>query len=1197
MKRNLFALLILGLQLASAADFAVSYARQLQAQREENWLARELRIYRAFPHLDRANRLIAAGQLSDARTELERTLIIDPQDLRTRLELAMLLHRTRNYREELRQCNLILTEKPGNVPALLYQGLALEALNRTAPAIGAFRTAAASSEIQPDDRTFALDNLADLYYRNGDYTRSLETLQQLARTRNTFDVHYRTAETLLAMKDKAGAQQAFRAARAVAKTPAEIFHASRGMADLAIAREDWRAADSGLTSLVKQSPRNPSYMAEKAEISYQSGDYQQADLWARLALKVGGLPAEQKLHMLRLVTEIARKIHDWPEVRQSLLDALESAPNDQGILRALAQGAWTHKDLAEAVKWGGTLAAASNLPADREFLANALIAEGRYRESIPLLEKLLAESNQPRLALSLASALEHAGRDAEAAAVYDAHPSPAFAFRAALIYDRLGQEDKEFDRLNTALAGGLGAVESRAASQMRGFILLRRGQLEPARQDLIAAAQSGKPGIELLTALAQFNLKLSNFGDAAQYARRAIALKDDTYLERVLAEAEVGSGHVDRALVIYRSLAAHGNDRPFQTEMFSTIGNLEAQRQHLDVAANAYTAAFTRGGSVDWKLLQQAVQAWDLAGNGQKAEQSANRFLSLANVPADQKAAMEEQLGYIEIKLANHKKAVEYLTAAQNHGRDSAALHADLGFTLMRLEQWEPALDQLKLAVAQEPASKTNYSIAIAYEKLGKPGLAIPYLKSALAREPGATGWKQLGYLYFAEKQYGPAADAWAQAIALQPDPEIAFPMARALRLAGRLDQAAAALARVPQSKTADYYDERAALETAQGHLEAAIADARRANELAPTAARAFDLGSLALKLKRTREAAGYLEAAYDADPQNIQYAEALAYAYLDLKRDAEAVRLFEQVVKQDPNAARVFADLGYAQMRLARNSQATESFKRAIDYARLPGSTGDTYPLRAEVSHLSDPLSLTIYQSYSAGTRGALSEGGVIPSQGGAVIAWTPPVIGLRDDRVFQVFARTLFSENPHSLAVDANSLEASAGVRYKPFAQENIDFSFERLFRAGDNALNAWLFQAEAAWARGTSLRPGERHWNYTMFYGDAARFFNRDSFNAFYGEAREGVSFNLGNRAVLTPHVVADFRLENPERYIGSYAEAGGGVSLRILAGESQYRIHRMEYEFLLQYKAGSFLHTPLGMTARSFDGLVLSGVARF
>ena len=300
MKCSAVVVSLLTLQSAVAADLGVAYARQMQVRRAESWLSAQLRIYRTFPHLDRANRLIESGNLTEAKVELERALAIDPHELRIRLELAMLLHRTKNYREELRQCDLMLADSPRNVPALLYKGLSLDAVHRTAPAIEAFRDASTSPEIRAEDLAFAQHSLADLYFRNGDYAQSLAVLQQLVSTENSFDVHYRRAEAMLAAGDMAGAQAELGAARKVAKTTEEIYHSSRGLADLAIAQKDWKAADSGLTALINQNPTNSSYMAEKAEVAYQSREYQQADLWARLALKVG-LPAEQKAQMLRLL--------------------------------------------------------------------------------------------------------------------------------------------------------------------------------------------------------------------------------------------------------------------------------------------------------------------------------------------------------------------------------------------------------------------------------------------------------------------------------------------------------------------------------------------------------------------------------------------------------------------------------------------------------------------------------------------------------------------------------------------------------------------------------------------------------------------------------------------------------------------------------------------------------------------------------
>src|SRR5437879_10683223 len=53
-------------------------------------LASELRELRAYPHLDRAYRLVARNQLQDARGEFERHLALDPDHVPARTAYVML---------------------------------------------------------------------------------------------------------------------------------------------------------------------------------------------------------------------------------------------------------------------------------------------------------------------------------------------------------------------------------------------------------------------------------------------------------------------------------------------------------------------------------------------------------------------------------------------------------------------------------------------------------------------------------------------------------------------------------------------------------------------------------------------------------------------------------------------------------------------------------------------------------------------------------------------------------------------------------------------------------------------------------------------------------------------------------------------------------------------------------------------------
>src|SRR5262245_8680760 len=99
------------------------YLNTLVVERTENWLQREIRTFRTFPHLDRAYRLMVENKLQEARSELERYLEIDPKDLQVRATFMVLRHRMKDYPGVVQQADLVLSTRQMFVPALLYRGL------------------------------------------------------------------------------------------------------------------------------------------------------------------------------------------------------------------------------------------------------------------------------------------------------------------------------------------------------------------------------------------------------------------------------------------------------------------------------------------------------------------------------------------------------------------------------------------------------------------------------------------------------------------------------------------------------------------------------------------------------------------------------------------------------------------------------------------------------------------------------------------------------------------------------------------------------------------------------------------------------------------------------------------------------------------------------------------------------------------
>jgi hypothetical protein len=212
--------------------------------------------------------------------------------------------------------------------------------------------------------------------------------------------------------------------------------------------------------------------------------------------------------------------------------------------------------------------------------------------------------------------------------------------------------------------------------------------------------------------------------------------------------------------------------------------------------------------------------------------------------------------------------------------------------------------------------------------------------------------------------------------------------------------------------------------------------------------------------------------------------------------------------------------------------------------------------------------------------------------------MAWIPPFIGLRDDRILQVIGRVSASlDQNNSFSFDEKSWQGAVGLRYKPFQSQNLSVGVERLFHIGRNAEDNWLFRAMYSWADGLDLKPGKSFWNYSFIYGEYDYFAAYNVRSTVYGEARQGITFNLQDKWLVSPHVVGDFRLVEPDRDQDSLAEMGAGVSLRYLLPAYDYEVSRSSIEFLLQYKYGTLFHSLSNDKNNNISSVFLTTIITF
>ena len=588
--------------------------------------------------------------------------------------------------------------------------------------------------------------------------------------------------------------------------------------------------------------------------------------------------------------------------------------------------------------------------------------------------------------------------------------------------------------------------------------------------------------------------------------------------------------------------------------------------------------------------------------------------LAIGVAEAQPRAEILERLGVASLQARNYADAVRYFREAIAAGRDHAQVRQSLGFALAALDRCGEAVDELETSIRQRPAARTYLYLARCYERLKKPGVAIYALQQGLMRVSELTSSEQkdayatLGYLYATEGQHAAAVDALQRALAIGEDPEIAVRLARAYRLNGnpvlaRDTLRAIAPSQLSRASQAMRLDELATLSRAEGRLRAGVEELQEAIALEPAAHRYYALGLAYRELDLPVQAVEQFERAQALDPDRIDYAIALGYAYKDAGRRRDAARVFESVVAREPDRFALYGELGYLYAALSDTPRAVAWFRKAIDNERgsVDGQPGELTRLQSEVARLTKRFDVSAFLTYrssarqpNAGATGPL--GGTLPSQSGVEVAYQPPVIGFRDERIFQVFGRLLWNFRASSLELDDDSVQAGIGVRYKPLRTQNVFLSVERLIAIGDRAQNDWLLRALYSWEHHPGGLPDRSAWNYATVFADAGYFAERSVW-AFYGEAREGITWRPFSRLLVTPHVVVDARYEDSRGPTDSFVEGGGGLSLRYLFNESPYEGYRSSAELLIHYKAGRFFERARSGGDSDFNGFVLTGILRF
>ena len=253
------------------------------------------------------------------------------------------------------------------------------------------------------------------------------------------------------------------------------------------------------------------------------------------------------------------------------------------------------------------------------------------------------------------------------------------------------------------------------------------------------------------------------------------------------------------------------------------------------------------------------------------------------------------------------------------------------------------------------------------------------------------------------------------------------------------------------------------------------------------------------------------------------------------------------RVADQEPDNLQVQQDVADVLRRLGDRPGALRQLRRAIDRAAvgigsIQGNDNRQQVvsrMRSSVAHMTKRYEAATYFGYQAlGAPNSVIDRAAAPlllSQGGIELAryLAGPDQGVAlIGRVMTVGQSELSGPGLR----DALS-QMAVGIRYKPFASENLNFSGERLFQLGGDWPASWLARALYAKEVGGDVRPDEQWHPYSLVYGDLAGFLGTYRSLLAYGEARVGASWGLSNSWVVRPHIVAMGRRD----FVGAAGDA--------------------------------------------------------
>ena len=1185
---------------------------------------------RAYPRLHLAYRLMERGQLAAARQALEAARRLEPDNADAERAYVVLLHRMKDYSATVAAADRLLSLAPGDGTGFLYRAMAREALGEREAAIADYNLAATDSLPEPD-RAFALFALAELHKKAGRPAAVVAALDRLPAGQRSLRSWRMMAEAYQELGRDEAAGQAWRKAQALAPRDPAILQALR---DLDYRQGQLRSSVNWSRLLTEIAP-TAEHLQFETRLLMQLERYAEVRAVIERRLAADRSAAARRAALLD-GAELAQREGNWAEERRWLERAAALGPSS-AVYRRLAGLALREGDRTAARDWYRRSLKLQRNPDDLAALATLAYELGDYAEAVSLNREVLPyislPINQARIWMAIGWAEQQRGRFAAAAAAFReaarrvppplarrelataeqlsgrpqaaaealrealaADSDPQLRLRLALILSELGDASRAGELAGAALAGLADPKDRALAWRLAAYAQERQGDWLAARNSLEQALAEGGPSAELYRALLELNLRLGD-GAAAVRAARQIQNPDfETALQVARAEAAAGN-HDAAADQLDRLLGPAPPQDAWR--VLAQRAEVEAARNRPQLAAELRLRAAALPQAPRARLLEEAAASLVYVRDFEGARRA---YLALAAQEEDRTrlAAVYESLGELEAALGRDAEAEISFQRAESFGADTALRRA---YLLLRLDRPQEAGRLFERAYERSLEPDLARAAADAYQRARDFPRALYWLErtlppaAALAPELRAQRYREAGYLAAESGDDPRALRYWMEAQQLAFDSTVALRLLRAKLRGGQpvtlseLDPIDTNL--LGPADRLEYLDLKANLLARAGRDQDAAQLLETALGMERSPARAFELAETYRRLGRARDAIAQYQWVDQQRPGDPAVASPLAYALASVGRPQEATAVLEASLRLHPDQPRLEAQLGYLFRAQARNREAMQAFARALQ--GLDGQ--EARQIRYELDALRMRVNYLLYWTFaSPGLQDSSflgpGFGAAVPSQGGAEIAWRPPGIGFRNDRIFHVFTRILWSNRFPSAAVAPESWQGGAGIRYKPFRRLNAFLSGERLFAVGEDALRSWLVRGMYSFHYGESPWITPRPQLYSTAFADVSYFTNRSTW-LYFGQGRQGYSFPIRPNLLVSPHAMVEVRYQDRVRQRVGYFQQGAGLALNVALQSDYDQAPRGRLEFLAQYRWGGFFaRHPLLSPREDFAGWFLS-----